>query len=78
MESTIETKIDINKMVPAVRVQGKWYRVHPKPYESERQTYSIVYRLIREGCSPEVAYREWFEQERKDAKLLYPSFRKDE
>ena len=78
MESTIKTKIDVDKMVPAIRVQGKWYRVQPKPYESERQTYNIAYKLIREGCSPEVAYRDWFEQERKDAKLLYTSFRKDE
>jgi len=50
----------------------------PKPYEPERQTYNIAYAIISKGISPEVAYREWFAQERKDAKLLYPSFRKDE
>jgi hypothetical protein len=75
MESTIQTKNNI-KVVPAVRVQGKWYAITAKPYESERQTYSIAYKLIQ-GSPPEVAYREWFEQERKDAKLLYPSFGKD-
>lgn len=77
MESTIQTQIT-NKMVPAIRVQGKWYSILPKPYEPERQTYNIAYAIISKGTSPELAYREWFAQERKDAKLLYPSFRKDE
>jgi hypothetical protein len=76
MESTIQAK-DAIKMVPAIRVQGKWYAVAPKPYEPERQTYNIAYRIIQ-GATPEQAYREWFEQERKDAKLLYPTFGKNE
>lgn len=76
MESTIQTK-DTIKMVPAIRVQGKWYAITPKPYEPERQTYNIAYRIIQ-GATPEQAYREWFEQERKDAKLLYPTFGKNE
>ena len=37
MESTVQAKV----LVPAIRVQGKWYRVHAKPYEPERQTYAI-------------------------------------
>jgi len=73
MESTVQTKM----LVPAIRVQGKWYRVHAKPYEPERQTYTIAYQIAK-GTSPQVAYREWFAQERKDAKLLYPSFGKNE
>jgi len=77
MESTIQTNIKSDKMVPAIRVQGRWYKVMPKEYESERQTYNIAYRMIRDGSSPQVAYREWFAQERKDAKLLYPSFRNE-
>ena len=76
MESTIKTHIT-SKMVPAIRVQGKWYKVMPKQYEPERQTYNIAYTLISKGTTPEVAYREWFAQERKDAKLLYPSFRNE-
>lgn len=76
MESTIQTK-DTIKMVSAIRVQGKWYAITPKPYEPERQTYNIAYRIIQ-GATPEQAYREWFEQERKDAKLLYPTFGKNE
>jgi hypothetical protein len=77
MESAVQTQKQSNKMVPAIRVQGKWYKVMPKQYEPERQTYNIAYSIIREGSSPEVAYREWFAQERKDAKLLYPSFRNE-
>ena len=76
MEPAVQTKIT-SKMVPTIRVQGKWYKLMPKQYEPERQTYNIAYKIIRQGCSPEVAYREWFAQERKDAKLLYPSFRKE-
>lgn len=77
MESTIQTNIKSDKMVPAIRVQGKWYKVMPKQYEPERQTYNIAYAMISRGTTPEVAYREWFAQERKDAKLLYPSFRNE-
>jgi hypothetical protein len=77
MESTVETSIKSDKMVPAIRVQGKWYKVMPKQYEPERQTYNIAYAIISKGITPEVAYREWFAQERKDAKLLYPSFRNE-
>ena len=77
MESTIQTETKPGKMVPAIRVQGKWYKVIPKQYEPERQTYDIAYSIIRDGTSSEVAYRNWFSNERKDAKLLYPSFRKE-
>lgn len=74
MEPTLQTK---NKLVPAIRVQGKWYKVLHKQYEPERQSYNIAYGIICKGTTSEVAYREWFSQERKDAKLLYPSFRNE-
>lgn len=77
MESTIQAQNTV-KMVPAIRVQGKWYKVVPKQYEPERQTYNIAFSIIREGISPEVAYKKWFLGERKDAKLLYPSFGKND
>jgi hypothetical protein len=77
MESAVQTQNKSDKMVPAIRVQGKWYNIMPKPYEPERQTYNIAYAIISKGTTPEVAYREWFAQERKDAKLLYPSFRNE-
>jgi len=76
MEPTLQAKIS-NKLVPAIRVQGKWYKITAKPYEPERQTYNIAYRIIQ-GATPQQAYRAWFEQERKDAKLLYPTFGKNE
>ena len=60
-----------------IRVKGKWYKVNAKPYESERQTYTIAHQLIRTNVTPPTAYREWYSQERKDAKLLYPSFGKN-
>jgi hypothetical protein len=78
MEQTIQAKVDTSKMVPAIRIQGKWFSIRPKPYEPERQTYNIVSQIIRQNVSPEVAYKNWFEQERKDAKLLYPSFGKND
>ena len=77
MESVIQTKIKSNKMVPAIRVQGKWYKVVPKQYDPDRQTYNIAYSIISKGTTPELAYREWFFQERKDSKILYPSFRNE-
>ena len=62
-----------------VRYQGKWYKIHAKPYESERQTHHVAWMQIREPLiSPEKAYREFFGQSQKDDKILYPSFRKEE
>jgi hypothetical protein len=61
-----------------IRYKGKWYSVIPKPYEPERQTYEIAWMLAKNpGMTPQDAYRLFFEKERKDAKVLYPSFRKD-
>jgi hypothetical protein len=61
-----------------VRHQGKWFKIVPKPYETERQTSEIAWSLIREPLViPEEAYRKYFEKERENAKVLYPSFRKE-
>ena len=76
MESTLKA----NNVLPrpmAIRFQGKWFSVSAKPYEPERQTYEIAWSQIKKRISPEQAYRDWFVREQKDAKLLYPSFRKD-
>lgn len=65
-------------MQDIVRFQGKWYKIHPKPYEPERQTYRIAWMQIREPqIIPEKAYREFFSQQQKEQKILYPSFRKE-
>ena len=61
-----------------VRYRGTWYRITPKAYEPERQTFQIAWSQIREGKSPASAYRDWFKSEQNEMKLFYPSFRKDE
>jgi hypothetical protein len=61
-----------------VRYQGKWYKIIPKPYEPERQTYEIAWSMIREPLLvKEDAYRRWYKKEQEMTKVLYPSFRKD-
>lgn len=62
-----------------VRYEGKWYKITPKAYEPESQTAQIVWAQLRE---PEVAvtehYKRFYEKQRKEARILYPSFRKDD
>lgn len=68
---TIVSKMDI-------RYEGKWYRITPKPYEPERQTYQIAWMLVKNpGMTTQEAYRKFYERQRHEAKVLYPSFRKD-
>ena len=63
----------------AIRYNGKWFKVIPKLYEPERQTFEIAWQRVREPLvlSPE-AYRNWYAAEQKKVKVLYPSFRKDD
>ena len=62
--------------IKVVRYDGKWYKIIPKAYESERQTSEIAWALIRTpGLTSEAAYIKWYEKERKEVKVLYPSFR---
>jgi len=62
-----------------VRYQGKWYKITPKAYEPESQTAQIVWSQLRE---PELSipehYKRFYEKQRKEARILYPSFRKDD
>jgi len=61
-----------------VRYQGKWFRISPKPYEPERQSYKIAWNMIREPLIiPEAAYKKYFQSLRDEAKVLYPDFRKE-
>jgi hypothetical protein len=60
------------------RYNGKWYKVIQKPYEPERQTVEVAWNQIREKAKPEVVYRKFYEKQREDARILYPSFRKDD
>jgi len=65
-------------MPTAIRYNGKWYAVVPKPYEPERQTYQVAWMQIKDGLTAEDAYRKYFEDLRKESKVLCPSFRQDE
>lgn len=60
-----------------VRSKGKWFTIKKKPYEPERQSAEIAWLQIREPLTPQEAYRRFFEKQREDAQILYPSFRKD-
>ena len=61
-----------------IRYKGKWYKVVPKPYEPERQTYQIAWDLVKKQSSTkEEAYRSWYKREQENVKVLYPSFRKE-
>ena len=65
-------------MEPAVRYNGEWYKITPKPYEPERQTQEIAWTMLREPLlKSSSAYREWYAREQKHASILYPSFRKE-
>jgi hypothetical protein len=61
------------------RYKGKWYKVTPKAYEPERQTAEVAWAQIREPQrTKEDVYRMYFAKQREDARILYPSFRKDD
>ena len=53
-----------------VRYQGRWFTITPKPFEPERMTTDVAWIQLKEGVSPEEAYRRWFALQRKLAKLL--------
>ena len=62
-----------------VRYQGKWYKITPKAYEPESQTFQVAWAQIREPTvGPVEHYRRFYEKQRKEARILYPSFRKDD
>ena len=62
-----------------LRYSGKWYRINPKPYEPERQTYTLSWNQIKDpNAMIEDIMIQYFEKQRREAKILYPSFRKDE
>ena len=61
-----------------IRYNGKWFKIIPKPYEPEKQTFEIAWNQLREPLlSKETIYKQFYEKQRKEAKVLYPSFRKD-
>lgn len=62
-----------------VRYNGKWYKINAKAYEPESQTAQVVWSQLREPnlTIPE-HYKNFYEKQRKEARILYPSFRKDD
>jgi hypothetical protein len=62
-----------------LRHKTKWYKVHPKAYEPEKQTTQVAWSQIKQpGMTLEEIYRKNFEKQREDSRILYPSFRKDD
>ena len=62
----------------AVRYNGVWHKIVAKPYEPERQTTEIAWSMLKTPkLTPLSAYRTWYADEQRKAKVLYPSFRKD-
>ncbi len=53
-----------------IRFQGKWYEIHPKPYEPERMTADVAWIQLKEKVSSEEAYIRWFDRQRKLSRLL--------
>ena len=71
--------VKISYLMDIYRYQGKWYKISPKQYEPERQTAQVAWAQIREPLiTKEEVYRKFFEKQREDARILYPSFRKDD
>ena len=64
-------------MAQIIRFNGQWFQIHAKPYEPERQTIEIAWLMVKNSITPQEAYRKWFATERNNAKVLYPSFRKE-
>ena len=79
MEATIKAAIEVDSTysvgISAIRYKGRWFKITPKPFEPERQTYNIAWRFLKDSKPMVDIYREWYVQEEDDAKLLYP-FRK--
>jgi hypothetical protein len=56
---------------------GEWFKITPKLYEPEKQSVGISWLQIKNKITPEEGYRRYFQKQREEAKILYPSFRKD-
>ena len=53
-----------------VRYNGQWVKIHSRPFEPERMTTDIAWAQIKDGVSPEEAYRLWFEKQRRISRVL--------
>lgn len=53
-----------------VRHLGKWIEIHPRAFEPERMTTDIAWLQIKHAYDAAMAYRMWFEKQRKLSRLL--------
>lgn len=53
-----------------VRYNGRWMKIHSREFEPERMTTDIAWMQIKEGLTPEEAYRRWFELQRRISRVL--------
>jgi len=53
-----------------VRYNGTWMKIHSRPFEPERMTTDIAWSQIKEGLTPQEAYRRWFEKQRRISRVL--------
>jgi hypothetical protein len=53
-----------------VRYNGNWIQIHSRPFEPERMTTDVAWIQIKEGVTPQEAYRRWFELQRRISRVL--------
>jgi hypothetical protein len=53
-----------------VRYNGQMVVIKSRAYEPERMTTDVAWIQIKDGVSPEEAYRRWFERQRKISRVL--------
>jgi hypothetical protein len=61
-----------------VRYNGIWYKINARQYEPEKQTHTVAWnQILNPTLSPTMIYKNYFDKQREEAKVLYPSFRKE-
>jgi len=53
-----------------VRYNGRWMKISSREFEPERMTTDVAWMQIKEGLTPEEAYRRWFELQRRISRVL--------
>jgi len=53
-----------------VRYNGNWVQIHSRTFEPERMSTDVAWIQIKEGVTPEEAYRRWFELQRRISRVL--------
>jgi hypothetical protein len=53
-----------------IRFHGRWMKISPRPYEPERMTTDVAWIQVKEGVTPQEAYRIWYEKQRTISRFL--------